>query len=117
MLRMIYWWFRQARSIGQKPKDLVKIVGCCLCLKIEVMKEPHNDKGGTHLWLLWGSRKPAMIKELLIVLVPRLATTKVDQDMMEAVSMDDKEILMSQFREHACQVRGIPKLVVYIEET
>jgi len=60
------------------------------------MKEPHNGKGGAHLQLLWGSREPAMIKELLIVLIPRLATTKVDQDMMEAVSMDDKKILMSQ---------------------
>ena len=68
------------------------------------MKELHNSKGGACLQLLWGSGKPAMIKELLIVLIPRLATTKVDQDMMEAISMDDKEISMSWFCEHAHQV-------------
>lgn len=81
------------------------------------MKEPHNGKGGACLRLLWGSGEPTIIKELLIVLVPRLATTKIDQDVVEAIGVDNKEIAMSRFREHARRVRGMPKLVADIEGT
>lgn len=56
-----------------------------------------------------------MIEELLIMFIARLATTEVDQDVMEAVVVDDDEVSRGRLRQHTCRVGGMSELVAYIE--